>query len=49
MDRRFPGAEHSDDGKDRQAREIVAEFKPAMTKDSHLAFARGVYSGTKEA
>ena len=25
------------------ARQIIAEFKPAMTKDSYLAFARGLF------
>ena len=41
MDRQFPGAERRDDGGDRQAREIVGKFKPAMTKGEYLAFARG--------
>jgi hypothetical protein len=25
------------------AREIIGDFKPAMTKDSYLAFARGLF------
>jgi hypothetical protein len=37
-----------------QARQIIGEFQPAMTKDSYLAFARGLfkkerYSGTPAA
>jgi hypothetical protein len=26
-----------------QAKQIIGEFKPAMTKDSYLAFARGLF------